>query len=94
MNFLPGKHVLSEKDLLEKAPRMKIFEFTSLGKELKTQTGIAKKQYQALNRFFKSNEKEEPTLKKYNKSNLIYNNKNSFKIIIVIVKDLITFLLN
>ena len=43
MNFLTGKHVLSEKDLLEKAPRMKIFEFTSLGNELKTQTDIAKK---------------------------------------------------
>ena len=43
MNFLTGKHVLSEKDLLEKAPRMKIFEFTFLGNELKTQTDIAKK---------------------------------------------------
>ena len=78
MNFLTGKHVLSEKDLLEKALWMKIFEFTSLGKELKAQTDIAKKQYQVLNRFFKSNEKEEPTFKKYNKSDLIYNNKNSF----------------
>ena len=57
---------------------MKIFEFASLGKELKAQTDIAKKQYQVLNRFFKSNEKEEPTFKKYNKSDLIYNNKNSF----------------
>ena len=49
-----------------------------LGKKLKAQTDIAKKQYQGLNKFFTSDEKKEPTLKKYNKSDLIYNNKYSF----------------
>ena len=48
-----------------------------LGKELKAQTDIAKKQYQGLNKFWKSDEKK-TTLKKYNKSDLIYNNEYSF----------------
>ena len=61
--FLLGKDVLPEKDLLEKS---------------KVQTNIAKKLYQGLNKFFKSDEKEEPTLKKYNTSDLIYNSKYSF----------------
>ena len=69
---------LTRKDLLEKAATMKRFEYSRLGKELKTQTDIARKQYQWLNKIFKPNEKEEPTLKKYNKSNLIYNTKYSF----------------
>ena len=33
--FLTGKYVLPEKDLLEKATSIKIFEYSSLGKELK-----------------------------------------------------------
>ena len=61
--FLLGKDVLPEKDLLEKS---------------KVQTDIAKKLYQGLNKFFKSDEKEEPTLKKYNTSDLIYTSKYSF----------------
>ena len=61
--FLSGKDVVPEKDLLEKS---------------KVQTDIAKKLYQGLNKFFKSDEKEEPTLKKYNTSDLIYNSKYSF----------------
>ena len=44
--FLTGKDVLSEKDLLEKAAALKRFEYSTLGKELKSQTDIAKKQYQ------------------------------------------------
>ena len=42
---LTGKDVLPEKDLLEKASTMKRFEYLSLGKEIKTQTDMAKKQY-------------------------------------------------
>ena len=38
--FLTSKHVLPEKDLLEKAATMKRFEYSALGKELKAQTGI------------------------------------------------------
>ena len=46
--FLTGKDVLPEKDLLEKAVTMKRFKYLHLGKELKAQTDIAKKQYQKL----------------------------------------------
>ena len=66
---------------------MKIFEYSSLGKQLNTQTDIAKKQYQGLNKLFKSDEKEEPVaiktekqkIRKYNKSDQIYNSKYSFQ---------------
>ena len=40
--FLTGKDVLLEKDLLEKAVTKKRFEYSQLGKELKAQTDIAK----------------------------------------------------
>ena len=43
--FLIDKDVLPEKDLLEKAATIKRFEYLLLGKEVKAQTGIAKKQY-------------------------------------------------
>ena len=56
--FLAGKVVLPEKDLLEKAATLKRFEYSLLGKKLKPQTDIAKKQYKGLNRFFKSDEKK------------------------------------
>ena len=45
---MTGKDVLPEKDLLEKAAIMKRFGYLPLGKELKAQTDIAKKQYQKL----------------------------------------------
>ena len=41
--FLTGKDVLPQKDLLEKAATMKRFEYSPLVKELKTQTENAKK---------------------------------------------------
>ena len=41
--FLTGKDLLLEKDLLEKAPTMKRFWYSLLGKELKAQTDIVKK---------------------------------------------------
>ena len=46
--FLTGKNVLPEKDLLEKAAAMKRFEYSWLGKELKKQTSVTEKQYQKL----------------------------------------------
>ena len=74
--FLTRKYVLPEKDLLEKAASLKIFEYSRLGKELKAKTDIAKKQYQNLDNTFefeKIIKIEKPTLENYNKSNLIYN---------------------
>ena len=61
--FLNGKDVLFEKDLLERSSTIKRFEYSLLGKELNVQTDI--EQYQLLNKFFKSDEKEESvTIKK------------------------------
>ena len=79
--FLTDIDVLPEKDFLEKAAKMKRFEYSPLGKELKAQTDIAKKQYQKLDdtdEFDKVIKKEKPTFKKYNTSNLIYNSKYNF----------------
>ena len=42
-DFLTGKHVLPEKDFLEKAITVKRCERSSLGSEFKNQTDIAKK---------------------------------------------------
>ena len=67
--------------MLERAATMKRFEYLLLGKELKAQTHIAKKQYQKLDdtyQFDKTIEKEKQTLKEYNRSNLIYDSKHSF----------------
>ena len=55
--FLTGKAVLLEKDLLEKVVAIKRFEYSSLGKEMKKQTSAAEKQYQK----FESNKNEEKT---------------------------------
>ena len=44
--FLTGKDVLPEKDLLERAAALKKFEYSLLGKESKKQTTVAEKQYQ------------------------------------------------
>ena len=40
--YLAGKDVLPEKDLLQKAATTKRFEYSLLGKELKAQTDIGK----------------------------------------------------
>ena len=67
--------------MLEKAAAMKRFEYLHLGKELKAQTDIAKKQYQKLDdpyEFDKIIKKEKPSFKEYNRSILIYNSKYSF----------------
>ena len=81
LNFWIGKVVLPEKELLEKATRIKRFEYSPLRKELETQTDIAKKQYQKLDNtyeFDKIIKMEKPTFKKYNRLNLIYNSKCIF----------------
>ena len=52
---MTSKHVLPEKDLLERAAALKRFGYFPLGKELKKQTIVAEKQYQKL----ESNKKEE-----------------------------------
>ena len=73
--------VLIEKELLEKAATMKRFKYSSLGKELKAQTDIAKKQYQKLDNTFgfeKIIKKEKPAFENYNKLNLIHNSEYSF----------------
>ena len=84
---MTGSNVLPEKDLLEKAPIVKRFEYWPLGKGLKVQTDITKKkkkkkkQYQRLDNTFdfgKTIKKEKPTLKKYNRSNVTYDSKYSF----------------
>ena len=79
--FLTGKDVLPRKELLEKADTTKGFEYSPLGKELKAQTNIAKKQYQNLDNTYKFDEiikKGKPKFRKYNRSNLICNSKYSF----------------
>ena len=76
-----GKDVLPEKGMLEEAATMERFEYSLLGKALKAQTNIAKKQYQGLGKAFisnKDNKKMNELLikkekRKHNKSNLIYN---------------------
>ena len=68
---MTSKDVLPEKELLDKAASMKRFEYWPLGKELKVQTDIAKKQYKKLDdtfEFDKIIKKEKPTLENYSKS--------------------------
>ena len=60
---------------------MRRYEYSLLGKELKVQTDIVKKQYQKLDdtfEFEKITKKEKPTLESYSKSDLIYNSSYSF----------------
>ena len=71
---MTGKDVLPEIDSLGKAATIKRFEYFLLGKELKAQTEISKKQYQKLDdtyKFDKIIKKEKQAFKKYNRSNLI-----------------------
>ena len=55
--FLTWKHVLPEKDFLEKAASNKRFEYSSLGSEIKN--SVAEKSYKILDRVFELNKKEE-----------------------------------
>ena len=72
--FLTGKDVLPEKDLLEKAASIKRFEYSPLGKELKKQTSVAEKQYQE----FESNKKEKKIKRRRTNSNIVYDNCFTF----------------
>ena len=63
---------------------MKRFEYSLLDKQLKTQTSVAEKQYQGVNKLFKPDEKEQPiTIKKEkqtmaDKSKIVCDSKYSF----------------
>ena len=57
--FLTGKIVFPEKDLLEKAAPLERFEYSPFGKKLKAQISASEKQYQKLEKAFESNKKEE-----------------------------------
>ena len=48
--FLTGKDVLPEKELLEKPAAIKRFEYSPLGKLVKKQASVKEKQYQGLNK--------------------------------------------
>ena len=78
--FLTGKDVLPEKDLLEKAATLKRFEYSPLGSELKKQTSVAEKAVSNTDKIYESDEtiNKESTPKKYNKSDPIYNTNHSF----------------
>ena len=78
--FLMGKVVLPEKDLLEKAATMKRFEYLLLGSELKKQTDTAEKLYKTWDTTYEFDriKKQKPTIKKYNRSDLTYIGKYRF----------------
>ena len=86
--------------MLQKAGTIKRFEYSPLGSQLKIQTDIVKKkkQYERLDKVYKFNETiikndRKPTVRKYNKSNLIHNSNMVFTNI-VLLKNLATFFLN
>ena len=72
--FLTGEDILPEKNLLEKAGTIKIFEYWTLGSELEKQTSITKDQYQGLDRVYEFHKKniDKTKNKKCIKSNLFY----------------------
>ena len=82
------EEVLPEQTSKEKVATVKRFEYSLLGYQLKKQIDIAKTQYQGLDNAFKFNKKEcdktinehekKPILKRYNKSDLLYNGKHIF----------------
>ena len=89
--FWTSKDVLTQKELPEKSAIIKIFKCSLSGKELKSQTDIAKKQYQKLEDTFdfdKMIKKEKTKPGNYSKLYLINNNNYRF------YKYYPTFLLN
>ena len=90
--FLTCQDFLPEKGLLVKAATIKRFKYSPLGSKLKRQSHIEGKQYQGLIKVYKfdkkegnetikkehKNDNEKPTVKEYNRSNLIYNSNRSF----------------
>ena len=77
-----GEEVLPEKGLLEKAAKIKRFEYSSLGSELQKHTDIAQKHYQGLHEVFSPNKdnknvsesfnEEEVDVKTLIKNNLVF----------------------
>ena len=59
--------------MLEKAAIIKRFEYSPLGNELKKKTDIAEKLWKWLDKI-----KKKTTVKKYNRSNLVYDSKYNF----------------
>ena len=75
------KNVFPGKDFLENSATIIRFEYFSLGKQLKAETDIEKKQYKRLDNtyeFDKIIKIEKPTFKKYNRQTLIYNSRYKF----------------
>lgn len=66
--------------MLQKVVTIKRFEHPTLGKELKAQTDIAKKQYQGLYRvyqFVRKEKDQKPKVNKYHISGLMYDSIHS-----------------
>ena len=84
--------------LLSSAAAIKRFEYSALGSELKKQSGIAKKQYQGLDKIHKFHKKESVhkklTIKKYNKSDLINHSEHRIYKFFHDIKKVDNFLLN
>ena len=80
--FLAEKDVVVEKDLLKRTASMKRFEYSSLGKDSKAQTDIAKKQYQGLDKIYEFDEtiNKKQHLKGITKLDLMYNSNYNFYI--------------
>ena len=93
--FLKGENILPEKQLLEKAAKMKRFEYSPLGSEMKKQTSISKDQYQGLDKVHEFSKKiiYETKNKKGIKSNLFYSNNLLFRNTAILKNFLILFLL-
>ena len=77
---------------LGKVATIKRFEYSQLGSELEKQTDIAKKHYQKLDKVYEFDEAinkndRNSIIRKYKKLDLVFAN-------IIILKKLITFLLN
>ena len=93
---MTSKDVLAGKDLLQKAPVIKRFEYSPLGKELKKQTSVAEKQYQQFYNAFESNKEEEDKTKNKrcrSKSNKVYDNYFTFYKDLKEVKDKLELLI-
>ena len=87
--FLFGKDILLEKEVLQITHASKRFECSPLGKELKMKASVAKKQYQNFDKILKPDKIEQPiaikkeqplTIKKEitDESSLVYDSKYSF----------------
>ena len=72
--------MLLEEDLLEKAATIKRFEYSPLASQLKIHIDIAKMQYQRFDKVYEFGVRIniQPTLKTYNKLDLIYNANDCF----------------